>query len=126
MSPSAERWLDRDAGPVVRPYAMTRGRTRPDGAGFELIAVVAATGVPPGDRLRYSPDHARVLRGCARPVPVVDLAADLGLPIGVVRVLLGDLRDEGLIAVVTDQQSAAGRRPPKGVLREVLNGLRAL
>lgn len=126
MSSSAERWLDRDAGPVVRPYAMTRGRTRPDGAGFELIAVVAATGVPPGDRLRYSPDHARVLRACARPVPVVDLAADLGLPIGVVRVLLGDLRDEGLIAMIADQRSAAGRRPPNGVLREVLNGLRAL
>ncbi|NKZ04659.1 DUF742 domain-containing protein [Actinomadura latina] len=126
MDPSAERWLDRDAGPVVRPYAMTRGRTRPDGAGFELIAVVAATGVPPGDRLRYSPDHTRVLRRCASPVPVVDLAADLGLPIGVVRVLLGDLRDERLVAVVAEAQPAAGRRPPNGVLREVLNGLRAL
>jgi hypothetical protein len=127
MTPSAERWLDRDAGPVVRPYAMTRGRTRPGGAGFELIAVVAATGVPAGDRLRYSPDHARVLRRCASPVPVVDLASDLGLPIGVVRVLLGDLRDEGLVAVVAEAQPAApGRRPPSGVLREVLNGLRAL
>ncbi|WP_433467738.1 DUF742 domain-containing protein [Spirillospora sp. CA-128828] len=126
MTPSAERWLDRDAGPVVRPYAMTRGRTRPEGAGFELIAVVAATGVPAGDRLRYSPDHTRVLRGCARPLPVVDLAADLGLPIGVVRVLLGDLRDEGLVAVVAEARPAEGRRPPKGVLREVLNGLRAL
>ncbi|MEU8798762.1 DUF742 domain-containing protein [Spirillospora sp. NPDC048819] len=126
MSASAERWLDREAGPVVRPYAMTRGRTRPEGAGFELIAVVAATGTPPGDRLRYSPDHARVLRGCARPVPVVDLSADLGLPIGVVRVLLGDLRDEGLITVVAAVEPAQGRRPPSGVLREVLNGLRAL
>ncbi|QKW34538.1 DUF742 domain-containing protein [Actinomadura sp. NAK00032] len=126
MDPSAERWLDRDAGPVVRPYARTRGRTRPAGPGFELIAVVAATGVPAGDRLRYSPDHARVLRRCAAPVPVVDLASDLGLPIGVVRVLLGDLRDEGLVAVVAEERSAAGRRPPSGVLREVLNGLRAL
>lgn len=123
---SAERWLDREAGPLVRPYALTRGRTRPEGEGFELIAVVAATGVPPGDRLRYSPDHVRVLRGCAHPVPVVDLAADLGLPIGVVRVLLGDLRDEGLIAVVAAVEAAPGRRPPAGVLREVLNGLRAL
>ncbi|NDU73045.1 DUF742 domain-containing protein [Actinomadura sp. DSM 109109] len=126
MSPAGERWLDRDAGPLVRPYALTRGRTRPEGAGFELIATVAATGVPPGDRLRYSPDHARVLRGCGRPVTVVDLAADLGLPIGVVRVLLGDLRDKGLIAVVDEARPAEGRRPPAGVLREVLNGLRAL
>jgi hypothetical protein len=126
MTSPADRWLDREAGPVVRPYAMTRGRTRPEGAGFELIAVVAATGVPPGDRLRYSPDHVRVLRGCASPVPVADLAADLALPIGVVRVLLGDLRDEGLVAVVAEARQAAGRRPPNGVLREVLNGLRAL
>jgi len=123
---SSERWLDRDAGPLVRPYALTRGRTRPEGEDFELISVVAATGVPPGDRLRYSPDHARVLRACARPITVVDLAADLGLPIGVVRVLLGDLRDENLVAVVSAEESEQGRRPPKRVLREVLNGLRAL
>ncbi len=123
---SSERWLDREAGPLVRPYAMTRGRTRPEGGDFELITVVTATGVPAGERLRYSPDHARVLRACARPVAVVDLSADLGLPIGVVRVLLGDLRDEGLISVVHAVESAQGRRPPKGVLREVLNGLRAL
>ncbi|TDE20902.1 DUF742 domain-containing protein [Actinomadura sp. 6K520] len=123
---SSERWLDREAGPLVRPYAMTRGRTRPEGEGFELIAVVAATGVPAGDRLRYSPDHARVLRACAHPVPVVELSADLGLPIGVVRVLLGDLRDEGLVAVVAEVEPVRGRRPPNGVLREVLNGLRAL
>ncbi|WP_141577808.1 DUF742 domain-containing protein [Actinomadura sp. WMMA1423] len=126
MTPPGERWLDREAGPLVRPYALTRGRTRPEGAGFALIAVVAATGAPPGDRLRYSPDHARVLRGCSRPVAVVDLAADLGLPLGVVRVLLGDLRDEGLVAVVEEARPAEGRRPPSGVLREVLNGLRAL
>ncbi|TQM70721.1 uncharacterized protein DUF742 [Actinomadura hallensis] len=123
---SSERWLDREAGPLVRPYAMTRGRTRPEGGDFELITVVTATGVPAGERLRYSPDHARVLRACARPVAVVDLSADLGLPIGVVRVLLGDLRDEGLISVVDAVEPAQGRRPPKGVLREVLNGLRAL
>ncbi|HLV73983.1 MAG TPA: DUF742 domain-containing protein [Vulgatibacteraceae bacterium] len=123
---SSERWLDREAGPLVRPYAMTRGRTRPEGGDFELITVVTATGVPAGERLRYSPDHARVLRACARPVAVVDLSADLGLPIGVVRVLLGDLRDEGLISVVHAVEPAQGRRPPKGVLREVLNGLRAL
>ncbi|TDD93563.1 DUF742 domain-containing protein [Actinomadura rubrisoli] len=124
MSPS-ERWLDRDAGPVVRPYAMTRGRTRPAGEGFALIAVVAATGTPPGDRLRYAPEHLRILRRCARPVPVVDLVADSGLPLGVVRVLLGDLREEGLVAVVP-AGAPAGGRPGAGVLKEVLSGLRAL
>jgi len=126
MNAPGDRWLDRDAGPVVRPYAMTRGRTRPRGETFDLIAVVTATGEQPGDRLRYSPEHARLLRRCARPVSVVDLASDFGLPVGVVRVLLGDLRDQGLVTVVSAIEPAVDRRPESGVLREVLNGLRAL
>ena len=73
-----DRWLDREAGPLVRPYAMTQGRTRPSGASFDLIAVVAATGEQPGDRLRYSPEHARILRRCG--TPVVDIRAALSTP----------------------------------------------
>ena len=39
-----DRWFDDDAGPVVRPYAMTRGRTRSsaDEARLDLIALVIA------------------------------------------------------------------------------------
>jgi hypothetical protein len=120
-----DRWLDREAGPLVRPYAMTQGRTRPRGETFDLIAVVAATGEPPGDRLRYSPEHQDILRRCASPVSVVDLAADSGLPLGVVRVVLGDLRDHGLVQTIATIERSAGRAN-LGVLREVLDGLRAL
>ncbi|GAA1537668.1 DUF742 domain-containing protein [Actinomadura kijaniata] len=122
---TGHEWLDQEAGPVVRPYAMTRGRTRPEGGTFDLIAVVAATGKPPARRWRYGPEHRRILARCARPVPVADLAADLGLPIGVVRVMLGDLRDDGLVRVVATIERSDGR-PNVGVLREVLDGLRAL
>ncbi|MFG1999027.1 DUF742 domain-containing protein [Spirillospora sp. NPDC048911] len=125
MSRARDRWLDREAGPLVRPYAMTQGRTRPSGATFDLIAVVAATGEPAGERLRYSPEHQRILRRCGTPVSVVDLASDVGLPLGVVRVVLGDLRDEGLIQVVATIDRSSDR-PNLGVLREVLDGLRAL
>ena len=38
--PSNERWLDAEAGPVVRPYALTRGRTRHSGEAFDLVATV--------------------------------------------------------------------------------------
>jgi len=120
-----DRWLDREAGPLVRPYAMTQGRTRPRGETFDLIAVVAATGEPPGDRLRYSPEHQEILGRCRTPVAVVDLAADSGLPLGVVRVVLGDLRDHGLVQTIATIERSADRRN-LGVLREVLDGLRAL
>ena len=43
MTSNDDRWLDETAGPVVRPYALTQGRTRPSGAAFDLVATVTAT-----------------------------------------------------------------------------------
>ena len=123
MSSSQGRWSDRDAGRVVRPYALTRGRTRPQGAAFDLMATVAATGRAPSDARRLTPEHREIIKLCRAPVPVADVAADLGVPLGVVRVLLGDLRDEGMITVIDTPSTGQVR---EGVLRDVLNGLRAL
>ena len=48
-----DRWLDREAGPVVRPYAVTKGRTLPSGgATFGLIDVVIATNARPSEHFR--------------------------------------------------------------------------
>ncbi|GAA2094049.1 DUF742 domain-containing protein [Actinomadura alba] len=124
MSAPKDTWLDREAGPVVRPYAVTRGRTRPQGDDFDLMAVVTVTAQAPLDPRRLSPEHLRILQVCAVPTPVVDVAVDVAVPLGVARVLLGDLRDEGLITLVTEPET--GKGPEEGVLREVLNGLRAL
>ena len=43
MPANDERWLDAAAGPVVRPYAVTQGRTRHSGEAFDLVATVTAT-----------------------------------------------------------------------------------
>ena len=40
VQPPDSEWLDQDAGPVVRPYALTGGRTRPVGERFDLLALV--------------------------------------------------------------------------------------
>jgi Protein of unknown function (DUF742) len=109
---------------VVRPYAMTRGRTRPDGAAFDLIAIVVAEEATPRQLAWLSPEHRQLLELCRRPISVVDVASDVNLPLGVVRVLLGDLRDEGLVTIVDPEP--AGLDTNERVLRDVLNGLRAL
>src|SRR5271170_8309988 len=102
---SGERWLDQEAGPVVRPYALTNGRTIPDGReSFGLIDVVVATGERPSEHFRPGPEHRRILSVCRRPVPIVDLTSEIDLPIGVVRVLLGDLTSEGLLRIVSSQR----------------------
>jgi len=108
---------------VVRPYAVTQGRTE-SAATFGLIDVVAATGAwPLSEQFRPGPEHRRILAICRRPVPVVDLTSEIDLPLGVVRVLLGDLAAEGMLQIVSAQrQPVADHR----LLRMVLDGLESL
>ncbi|MGW2032146.1 MULTISPECIES: DUF742 domain-containing protein [Streptomyces] len=121
-------WFDDEAGPVVRPYAMTRGRTTSEGQHrLDLIAVVVTepdTGDPDSDPT-LSPEHVEIV-GLCRDVPqsVAELAAELDLPIGVVRVLIGDLVHAELVHVTRPVPPA--ELPDESVLRDVINGLRAL
>ena len=117
-----DRWLDAEAGPVVRPYAVTKGRTT-GGTHLGLIDVVAATGEWPRPQFRPGPEHRRIMELCQWPKPVIDLASETDLPVGVVRVLLGDLIDEGLLRV-----QPAQRKPQtdQRLLRMVLDGLQSL
>ena len=119
-----DRWFDREAGPVVRPYALTRGRTLPSGgASFGLIDVVVATNERPSVNFRPGPEHRRILGMCRRPTPIVDLTSEIDLPLGVVRVLLGDLTSEGMLRVLSSQrQQVTDQR----LLRMVLDGLESL
>jgi hypothetical protein len=118
------RWFDKDAGPVVRPYAVTKGRTQPaSGTSLSLIDNVVATGEWPTPNFRPGPEHRRLLSLCLRPTPVVDLASETDLPVGVVRVLLGDLIDEALLRVLPAQTQP---RTDQRLLRMVLDGLEAL
>jgi hypothetical protein len=117
------RWADGAAGPVIRPYALVGGRTKPAGEFFDLIAMVTVRSV--SARLPdLEPGHEQVLAMCDVPRSVADLAADLRLPLGVVRVLVADLREYGLISI----------RPPASptgildanALRRIEDGLRRL
>jgi Protein of unknown function (DUF742) len=121
------KWVDRNAGPVVRPYALTGGRTEPaDGEVLDLITIVveAGRGSADSDPIEFSPEHRRIVSLCHRPATVADVASDTALPLGVVRVLLADLIQSGRIKVLPQRQ--AGQQPSTDLLREVLHGLRAL
>jgi len=119
-----ERWLDAEAGPVVRPYALTGGRTRPVGESFDLVATVMATHALIAEPASLAPEHISVLQLAAAPTTVADIASDVDLPLGVVRIILADLRELGLIVISTPV--AVAERIDQHTLREVLNGLRGL
>ncbi|HMD95256.1 MAG TPA: DUF742 domain-containing protein [Trebonia sp.] len=125
--PPGDKWRRRDSGPVVRPYAVTGGRTEPAADEMlDLLTVVVGTGQPAAadDPARLTPEHRKILSLCGQQITVADLAADIALPLGVVRVLLADLILQGAITVV--RQRPAGQRTGNDVLQEILNGLRAL
>ena len=112
---------------MVRPYAVTGGRTESgDADALTLLTMLVATGqpLPADDPARLAPEHHQLLGLCGAQVTLADLAADTGLPVGVVRVLVADLTQLGAITVVG--QRSADQKTGNVVLREILNGLRAL
>jgi len=124
-----DRWIDGEAGPVVRPYALTGGRTDPaGGATLDLIAVIAASRPTLGraELAKLSPEHRELLGLCQEPVTVADVAADMALPLGVVRVLLSDLIQQDKIAVLPRRTARPHTGTDLDLLKEVLDGLRSL
>lgn len=118
-----DQWLDRDTGPVVRPYALTGGRTRPVGESFDLLALVTSLDARSAESVLLEPEHLEVMRRSRTPTSVAELASDLDLPLGVVRILLADMRERGLIAI---RPPAPTRPTDTQVLKDVADALRRL
>ncbi|MFF4899087.1 DUF742 domain-containing protein [Streptomyces sp. NPDC001068] len=125
---SDEHWYEDETGSLVRPYTVTRGRTAPSGRHtIDLMSQVTAVDAEPA-RLRV--DHAgaallALVRRGAR--PVVELAADADLPLTVVRVLLGDLAEAGLIRIDRPRRvPGSGPVADPALLKEIIERLREL
>jgi len=116
-------WMDSDAGPIVRAFTVTGGRAHPSVGAFDLMAFVVRK--PGHDRgLFLQPEHRAILDRAERPISVAELASFVDLAVGVVRVLLGDLLQQGLISMYEPPSGA--HRPGEDVLKAVVNGLRSL
>ncbi|MFJ6934889.1 DUF742 domain-containing protein [Streptomyces sp. NPDC101132] len=117
-------WLDDSAGRVMRPYTASGGRTRPS-TPLDLLSLLTATGVRPGERL--GADHALALRLCtapAGPVSVAEVAAQLRLPAVVTKVLLSDLLECGAVTARSPRFPGGGAADDQNLLLAVLDGLR--
>ena len=123
VQPPGDEWLDQDAGPVVRPYALTGGLNRPAGERLDLLDLVRAARRAAQDPVQLTPEQAELLQRCQMPIPLAELAADLDLPVGVIRILVHDLRERGLVTIHRAQP--AGLSDLK-ILQEVVDGLRRL
>lgn len=104
---------------LVRPYLLTGGRTRVEGLDLSLESQLTTTPTGRTAIAGRSTEEARVLVGCEEPTALVELAALLELPLGVVRVLAGDLVGEGYLDV---GDVAVGDDVP--LLERLLDGLK--
>lgn len=83
----------RSEGPD-RLYTVTGGRGDADDPALDSVTLVVAESEPAPS---MQSEHAAILRLCVRPIAVVEVSAELGLPVSVVRILLSDLLDTGAV-----------------------------
>src|SRR5690349_11816814 len=97
--PPRETWYDENAGRLVRPYAVTRGRTRVGTHDLQLITLIFTVEPAPlpGQLARLAPEHRQIVTICRRPTSVAEISASLKLPLSVVKILIGDLVEQGLV-----------------------------
>jgi uncharacterized protein DUF742 len=108
-----------------RLYIVTGGRSHTDDVRLDLVALIVSGSEPtPG----MQSEHARILRICRSPTAIVEISADLNLPVSVVRILVADLLDSGRITARHPQTMtrAAGPLPDPDLLKQVLVALHNL
>jgi hypothetical protein len=107
----------------VRPYAMTGGRTRPTHDDLEIEALVSTTSV--GEQTpKLTVEQRAIAALCHDILSIAEVSARLHLPLGVIRVLVGDMADEHLVMVY--RPAKAGDRADLALLERVLYGLHAI
>ena len=120
MSSEDQRDNRQEPGRLVRPYYMTGGRARPTQDDLEIEALVSTTAQ--GDRSpKLTVEQRAIIALCRDLLSVAEVSARLDLPLGVTRVLIGDMASEGL--VILHRPSSVGDRPDLALLQRVLYGL---
>jgi hypothetical protein len=121
------KWTDRSphddeaAGPLVRPYLLAGGRSRPARTDLELITIVVSVTSRPTETV--SPEHAQIVRLCQQACSVAEVSALTELPLMVVKVLLSDLIERGYLI---HRSPPATDVPSAELLQAVLDGIRRL
>jgi hypothetical protein len=107
----------------VRPYAMTGGRTRPTHDDLAIETLVSTTSV--GELTpKLTVEQRAIAVLCHDLLSIAEVSAKLHLPLGVVRILIGDMADEHLVMV--HRPAHASDHPDLVLLERVLSGLHSI
>ncbi|MEV4143156.1 DUF742 domain-containing protein [Amycolatopsis sp. NPDC049691] len=109
---------------LVRPYVLTRGRTQ-SRRHLAIEALVSTRAGAPWSGAKLTGEFRSVRSLCLHPRSVAEVAARLSVPLGVARVLLDDMAEQGLITIHDTRVNTEGR-PAVALMERVLHGLRRL
>jgi hypothetical protein len=120
-----EPWPTSREANLVRPYTLTAGRTETN---VDLPLEAPIETLPPGMAHRWPPDDARgkIIELCANSPSVAEISARLDLPLGVARVLVGDLVLSGYLRVHRTLTERSTRDERHELIGRTLRGLKAL
>lgn len=110
---------------LVRPYTLTAGRTHTD-VSLPLEASVQTLRAAHPNQWPASDPRGRIVELCATGPSVAEISARLDLPLGVARVLVGDLITSGYLRVRRTLNEASTRDERRELIGRTLRGLRAL
>ena len=113
-----------EPGRLVRPYYMTGGRTRPAHDDLELETLVSTTALGATSPKVSGVERRAIVSLCRDLLSIAEVSARLDLPLGVARVLIGDMAQEGF--VILHRPTTVGDRPDLALLQRVLYGLHQL
>jgi hypothetical protein len=106
---------------LARPYLLTGGRTRSDGPDLAIETLIITSEAGNRQMEQLQAEHGEIISLCHLPRSLAEVAALVHLPLGVTRVLVGDMVGDGLLSV---QQNSGEVELP--FLERLLDGLRAL
>nr|WP_068921777.1 DUF742 domain-containing protein [Planobispora rosea] len=108
---------------LVRPYAVTGGRTAPR-TQLAMEALVSSAMSIHHDLSTRTPEYQAIGALCRHVRSVAEISAMLRIPLGVTRILVADMAAEGLVQLHQPQLNAG--KPDLNLLERVLSGLRRL
>lgn len=115
----------RSAPSLARPYSWTDGRTQPS-VHLAIEALVQTTPEGHSVPVNRASVSSAVTQLCMQPLSVAEIAAHMSVPLGVARVIVGDLLGAGLVSVRETLSEHASWDEHNDLLERVLSGLRAL
>ena len=109
-----------DDGRLVPPYIVTGGRTRSSADDLALETLVTTTSEGAARAAHHVFEQRRILLACRDPMSIAEVAAELEVPAGVARVLIGDLVSDGLLRITRPTETN------EQLIRRLIDGVRSL